>query len=183
MNFISTEIEDVKLIEPIVHSDERGYFMEVFDESEFRQQCGNYIFIRENQSLSSQNVLRGLHYQTQHTQGKLIRVVRGQVFDVAVDIRDGSPTYGQWVGHILSEVNKLQLWVPPGFAHGFYVMSSLAEVVYKCTDKYDPSSEVSISWKDPEIAIKWPFSDDHEPILSVRDSNAQSFADAKKLFL
>ncbi|WP_424411583.1 dTDP-4-dehydrorhamnose 3,5-epimerase [Pasteurella sp. PK-2025] len=156
MKIIETRIPDIKLLEPIVFQDERGFFMETFRESWFRDNVSNVTFVQENHSKSKQGVLRGLHYQTENTQGKLVRVISGVIFDVAVDLRESSPTFGQWVGEILSEENKHQLWIPQGFAHGFYVLSEKAEFIYKCTDYYNPKAEHSIIWNDKDINIQWP---------------------------
>ncbi len=180
MKFIETKIPDVKIIKPTVFGDERGFFMETFRTSLFNENCGKREFVQENHSKSSHGILRGLHYQTENTQGKLVRVVSGEVFDVAVDMRQSSATFGQWVGVLLSAENKRQLWVPEGFAHGFYVMSGEAEFIYKCTDYYNPSSEVSIRWDDSEIAIEWPLVRGCEPILSDKDKAGLSFVEAPK---
>ena len=163
MKFIETNIPDVKIVEPQVFGDERGFFMETFRTSLFNEHCGEREFVQENHSKSSHGILRGLHYQTENTQGKLVRVTKGEVFDVAVDMRKDSPTFGQWAGVLLSAENKRQLWVPEGFAHGFYVTTDEAEFVYKCTDIYNPSAEVSIKWDDPEINIEWPINSDQKP--------------------
>ena len=181
MKFIETNIPDVKIIEPQVFGDERGFFMETFRTTLFNENCGEREFVQENHSKSSHGILRGLHYQTENTQGKLVRVTKGEVFDVAVDMRKDSPTFGQWVGVLLSAENKRQLWVPEGFAHGFYVTTDEAEFVYKCTDIYNPSAEVSIKWNDPEINIEWPISPDQKPLLSAKDENGLSFSEAPKL--
>ena len=148
MKVIDTKIPDVKLLEPQVFGDERGFFMETFRDEWFKQNVANRTFVQENHSKSIKGVLRGLHYQTENTQGKLVRVVSGAVFDVAVDMREFSPTFGQWVGEILSVENKRQLWVPEGFAHGFYVLTDEAEFTYKCTDYYNPKAEHSLIWND-----------------------------------
>lgn len=170
MKVIDTNIPDVKIIEPQVFGDERGFFMETWEKKKFEELVTGKPtqFVQDNHSKSRKGILRGLHYQTENTQGKLVRVVSGEVFDVAVDIRKDSPTFGQWVGVYLSAENKRQLWIPEGFAHGFYVTSDEAEFVYKCTDYYNPSSQVSIDWDDADIAIKWPFKG--EPILSHKDA-------------
>ncbi|MEL0660268.1 dTDP-4-dehydrorhamnose 3,5-epimerase [Psychromonas arctica] len=181
MKFIETNIPDVKIVEPQVFGDERGFFMETFRTSLFNEHCGEREFVQENHSKSSHGILRGLHYQTENTQGKLVRVTKGEVFDVAVDMRKDSPTFGQWAGVLLSAENKRQLWVPEGFAHGFYVTTDEAEFVYKCTDVYNPSAEVSIKWDDPEINIEWPINPDQTPLLSAKDENGLSFSDAPKL--
>jgi dTDP-4-dehydrorhamnose 3,5-epimerase len=180
MKFIPTKIPDVVVIEPTVFGDERGFFMETFRTSLFNQHCGTREFVQENHSKSTHGILRGLHYQTENTQGKLVRVVSGEVFDVAVDMRKDSPTFGQWVGEVLSAHNKKQLWVPEGFAHGFYVISDEAEFVYKCTDYYNPNADVSVKWDDPTIGIEWPLVDAEPPTLSDKDLNGQSFTQAPK---
>lgn len=181
MKFINTNISDVKIIEPEVFGDERGYFMETFRAEVFRHHCGNYDFIQDNHSKSKQGILRGLHYQTENTQGKLVRVVAGEVFDVAVDMRHSSATLGHYVGVYLSAENKRQLWVPPGFAHGFYVTSKSAQFVYKCTDEYSPDSEVSMKWDDPDLSIKWPIAEGSVPELSTKDKDAHCFANAPQI--
>ena len=167
MNIIPTAIPEVKLLEPKVFGDERGFFMETFRDEWFRQYVCERTFVQENHSKSTQGVLRGLHYQTENTQGKLVRVVVGEVFDVAVDMRRSSPTFGQWVGEILSADNKRQLWVPEGFAHGYYVLSETAEFVYKCTDYYNPQAEHSLLWNDATVGIDWHLIG--EPSLSAKD--------------
>lgn len=156
MEYQKLVIPDVVLLTPKVFGDERGFFMETFRQSEFEQYCGNYQFVQDNHSSSTKGILRGLHYQHQKPQGKLVRVVKGEVFDVAVDMRQNSPTFGQWVGEYLSEYNKRMLWVPPGFAHGFLVTSETAEFVYKCTDYYNPGDEYSLLWNDETVKIDWP---------------------------
>ena len=178
MKFIDTAIPDIKIIEPTVFGDERGFFMETFRTELFNQHCGQHQFVQENHSKSKQGILRGLHYQTENTQGKLVRVVSGEVFDVAVDMRRTSPTFGQWVGVLLSADNKRQLWVPAGFAHGFYVTSAEAEFVYKCTDYYNPQAEVSVKWDDQELGIEWPLVASHPPSLSEKDKNGLTFSQA-----
>ncbi len=183
MKFIETAIPDVKIIEPQVFGDDRGFFMETFRQSLFEQYCSTKPLVQDNHSKSKQGILRGLHYQTQQTQGKLVRVVSGEVFDVAVDMRANSPTLGQWVGVLLSDENKRQLWVPEGFAHGFYVISEEAEFVYKCTDYYAPEHDVSVLWNDPVIGIDWPLLNLQQPLLSDKDKSGQLFADAPKLAL
>ena len=153
---IKSEIEGVFTVEPTVFGDERGYFMETYNENDFKEEGIDLTFVQDNQSKSSKGVLRGLHFQYTQPQGKLVRVIKGEVFDVAVDLRKKSATYGKWVGEILSEENKKQLFVPKGFAHGFLVLSDEAEFVYKCTDFYNGDDEGGIIWNDPEIAIDWP---------------------------
>lgn len=178
MKVTPTAIADVLLIEPKVFGDERGFFFESFNERAFLEATGVQLpFVQDNHSKSARGVLRGLHYQTQQAQGKLVRVVAGEVFDVAVDIRRDSPTYGLWVGEILSADNKRQLWVPPGLAHGFLVLSESAEFLYKTTDYYAPAFERCIAWNDPDLAIAWP-SLDIPPQLSAKDAAGLAFAQA-----
>ena len=171
MEFKPLQIPDVVLITPQVFGDERGYFMETFRQNLFVEHCGDYSFVQDNHSKSRQGILRGLHYQLKQPQGKLVRVTQGQVFDVAVDMRANSATFGQWVGVELSAENKQQLWIPPGFAHGFYVLSETAEFSYKCTDYYAPDDEHAIRWDDPTLNIRWPC--DAEPQLSEKDKNGK----------
>ena len=172
-------IPDVVLIEPKVFGDSRGFFFESFNQKAFDEATGtNHQFVQDNHSRSSKGVLRGLHYQIQQPQGKLVRVVQGAVFDVAVDIRKSSPTFGQWVGEVLSEENHCQLWVPPGFAHGFFVLSESAEFLYKTTDYYAPQFERCISWNDPDIAIVWPALQ-QAPTLSVKDQQGLQLSHAE----
>ena len=178
MKIIDTAIADVKIIEPSVFGDERGFFMETWQEQKFNELVCERRFVQDNHSKSRQGILRGLHYQTEQTQGKLVRVVAGEVFDVAVDIRRNSPTFGQWVGVLLSAENKRQLWVPEGFAHGFYVTSESAEFVYKCTNYYNPAAEHSILWNDPDLNIAWPLVDGQEPSLSAKDIAGKRLQDA-----
>ena len=167
MEVIQTEIPDVKIVKPKVYGDERGFFLETFEQKRYQEMLGISLnFVQDNHSQSQKNVLRGLHFQKENPQGKLVRVVRGEVFDVAVDIRKDSSTYGKWVGVILSEDNKSQLWIPPGLAHGFLVMSDIADFEYKCTNYYDPNSERCLLWNDPTVNINWPIS---TPILSEKD--------------
>ena len=183
MKIVNTTIGDVKIIEPTVFGDERGFFMETFRDDWFKEHCANVTFVQDNHSRSKQGILRGLHYQLTQTQGKLVRVTQGAVFDVAVDVRKGSKTYGQWVGVILSAQNKRQLWVPAGFAHGFYVISEFADFNYKCTDYYHPQSEVSIKHNDSHLNIQWPFVDGIETSLSQKDLEGLSFLNAPILDL
>jgi dTDP-4-dehydrorhamnose 3,5-epimerase len=180
MKFIQSAIPDVILIEPNVFGDHRGFFMETWQRQTFAENCIDYDFVQDNHSKSSQGILRGLHYQIEQTQGKLVRVVAGAVFDVAVDMRASSPTFGEWVGYELSAENQRMLWVPPGFAHGFYVITEAAEFVYKCTDYYAPEHERSVLWKDEKLGIDWPLLNGKEPTLSQKDAEAPSFADAEK---
>ncbi len=178
MKVTACTIADVLLIEPRVFGDARGFFYESFNQRAFDQATGlNLHFVQDNHSKSARHVLRGLHYQVQNPQGKLVRVVAGEVFDVAVDIRRDSPTFGQWVGEILSADNKRQLWVPPGLAHGFVVLSETAEFLYKTTDYYAPEHERCIAWNDPTLAIAWPPMDG-EPLLSVKDAAGMDFSTA-----
>ena len=171
-------IPDVVLIEPKVFGDERGFFFESFNQKAFNEATGtNHQFVQDNHSRSAKGVLRGLHYQIQQPQGKLVRVVRGAVFDVAVDIRKSSPTFGQWVAEELSEDNHRQLWVPPGFAHGFMVLSETAEFLYKTTDYYAPHYERCIAWNDPVIGIEWPHLA-QAPVLSAKDQQGVQLGDA-----
>lgn len=179
MEAIKTTIPEVIIFEPKVFGDERGFFYESFNAKVFEQATGLSIdFVQDNHSKSAKNVLRGLHYQTTHTQGKLVRVTQGEVFDVAVDLRLSSNTFGQWVGERLSADNKRMLWVPAGFAHGFLVLSETAEFLYKTTDFYSPEHEVSIRWDDTDIGIEWPL--DGAPSLSGKDSAGMAFSDAPK---
>lgn len=178
MNVIETAIPDVKLFEPKVFGDARGFFFESFNQQVFEAAIGRAVaFVQDNHSKSAKHVVRGLHYQIHHAQGKLVRVVAGEVFDVAVDIRRSSPTFGKWVGVTLSAENKRQLWVPEGFAHGFVVTSESAEFLYKTTDYWYPGAERAIRWDDPTIAIEWPV--DGEAIVSAKDAAASAFAEAE----
>lgn len=171
-------IPDVVLIEPKVFGDERGFFFESFNQAQFDKAIGKSVqFVQDNHSRSVKNVLRGLHYQIQQPQGKLVRVVQGEVFDVAVDLRKSSPTFGQWVGEILSSDNKRQVWIPEGFAHGFVVMSETAEFLYKTTDYYAPAFERCIAWNDPAICISWP--NGLQPQLSAKDQAGLPLAQAE----
>jgi dTDP-4-dehydrorhamnose 3,5-epimerase len=176
MNIIQTAIPDLLIIEPKVFGDERGFFFESFNQKSFQSATGLDVeFVQDNHSKSARNVLRGLHYQTApHAQGKLVRVVQGEVFDVAVDIRQGSKTFGQWLGLTLSAENKKQLWIPPGFAHGFLTLSETAEFLYKTTDYYSPVHERCIAWNDPEIGIEWPLN--AAPVLSGKDQQGLAIA-------
>ena len=173
MKITKTAIPEVLIFEPTVHGDSRGYFMETFRLNDFVDAGDSLNFVQDNQSKSSQGTLRGLHYQLNFPQGKLVRVLSGEVFDVAVDIRKNSPTFGQWVGELLSAENHKQLWVPPGFAHGFYVTSDSAELSYKCTEYYHPEDDHSLLWNDLSIAIEWPLVSD-SPLLSDKDKNAKT---------
>ena len=178
MKVIATAIPEVLIIEPKVFGDARGFFYESFNQQAFNEATGtNHKFVQDNHSRSSKGVLRGLHYQIQQPQGKLVRAARGAVFDVAVDVRKASPTFGKWVGVELSEDNHRQLWVPPGFAHGFVVLSESADFLYKTTDYYAPAYERSIAWNDPAIGIEWPLS--AEPSLSAKDQQGLALAQAE----
>lgn len=178
MKINACSVPDVLLIEPRVFGDDRGYFYESFNQRAFNGATGlSLTFVQDNHSKSARNVLRGLHYQIQQPQGKLVRVVAGEVFDVAVDFRRSSPTFGKWVGEILSEKNKRQLWVPPGFGHGFVVLSETAEFLYKTTDYYAPEHERCVVWNDPTLAIEWPLSG-AAPLMSGKDSAGLAFLQA-----
>lgn len=178
MRFLPTEIPEVLLIEPQVFADSRGFFMETWHAAKFAATGLKLIFVQDNHSKSVQATLRGLHYQLEKPQGKLVRVISGEVFDVAVDLRKSSPTFGRWVGDILSAKNNKMLWVPPGFAHGFYVLSPEAEFVYKCTELYAPEHERCIRWDDPELDIAWPLLD-QAPLLSAKDLVGVSLTEAE----
>ena len=178
--FNKTDIEGVFIIEPKVFGDERGYFMETYKEKDFIDAGLNYKFVQDNQSRSRKGVLRGLHYQKNHPQAKLVRVIQGEVFDVAVDLRKDSPTYGKWVGVILSAENKKMFMIPRGFAHGFVVLSDTAEFVYKCDELYHPEDEGGIMWNDPEIGIVWPY--EGEPLLSEKDKEHPLLSKSKISF-
>ena len=169
MNFKPTRLPEVVRVEPRVFEDSRGFFMETWEAKKFAAGGIPAQFVQDNHSASSQWVLRGLHYQLRHTQGKLVRVTQGEVFDVAVDVRRSSPTFGQWVGEHLTAANRRMLWIPPGFAHGFLVLSERVEFLYKCTDFYDPVSERTLLWNDPEMGIEWPLPAGVEPIISDKD--------------
>ena len=179
MEFIRTTIPDVVLIKPKMHGDHRGFFMETFRQAEFDSFCGHQDFVQDNHSGSPRGILRGLHYQLHQTQGKLVRAAVGEVLDVAVDIRQGSTTFGKWVGAVLSAENRHQLWVPPGFAHGYYVMSEWAEFLYKATDYYAPEWERSILWNDPVVGIDWHLVEGVLPTLSTKDACAPTLMDAE----
>ena len=183
MKIVDTAIADVKIIEPAVFGDERGFFFESFNQAKFNQAVGyDVAFVQDNHSRSAKGVLRGLHYQLPpHPQGKLVRCVTGEVFDVAVDIRKSSPSFGQWVGVHLSAENKRQLWIPPGFAHGFLTLSEYAEFLYKTTDYWAKDCEQAIIWNDPSIAIDWP-AFDGQPLLSEKDRLAPKLSEQQYLF-
>jgi dTDP-4-dehydrorhamnose 3,5-epimerase len=177
MKISHSKLEGCVIIEPSVFGDERGFFLETFQAVRYEQEAGiDLPFVQDNHSRSARGVLRGLHFQKTKPQGKLVRVVRGEVYDVAVDIRKGSATFGEWEGVTLSEDNKKQFWVPPGFAHGFEVLSDTADFEYKCTDYYDPSDEGCILWSDPDLDIPWPIAN---PVLSTKDESAKRLVDLR----
>ena len=180
MRVVPTSLPDVVMLEPRVFGDDRGFFCETWNRRAFAEAGIDVDFVQDNHSRSTRGILRGLHYQTARTQGKLVRVVAGEVFDVAVDLRRSSPTFGRWFGALLSESNRRMLWVPPGFAHGFYVTGESADFLYKCSDYYSPQHEVSIRWDDAEIGIEWPLPAGQAPTLSAKDAAGLSFADAPK---
>ena len=175
MEFIQTEIPDIILVKPNVIEDHRGFFMESYHIEKFKNGGINCTFVQDNHAKSVQNTLRGLHFQVQYPQAKLLRCLKGKVFDVAVDIRQDSPYFGKWVGEELSEENRYQLYIPEGFAHGYYVMSETAEIAYKCSEIYHPLDEQGLRWNDPEIAINWP---SQNPILSAKDKALPMMADS-----
>ncbi len=178
MQITPTKIPEVVIIEPRVFQDERGFFLESFNQRAFDQAVGgHYRFVQDNHSCSAANILRGLHYQIQNAQGKLVRAVVGSIYDVAVDIRQGSPTFGKSVGKVLSAENKKQLWIPPGFAHGFYVLSETADVLYKATDFYSPAHERCLVWNDPSLRIQWPTAG-KTPVLSAKDAAGEALKSA-----
>ncbi|APZ42909.1 dTDP-4-dehydrorhamnose 3,5-epimerase [Acidihalobacter ferrooxydans] len=179
MRFVPTAIADVVIVEPDVFGDARGFFLETWQDEKFRAGGIDVAFVQDNHSRSRQGILRGLHYQLTQPQGKLVRVVTGSVFDVAVDLRRASPTFGQWVGVELSEDNHRMLWVPPGFAHGFYVLSAMADFVYKCTAAYAPEDERCIRWDDPDLAIDWPVPAHATPLVSEKDAAGATFGEAE----
>ncbi len=179
MKIIKTDIPDVLIIEPRVFGDARGFFFESFNQKVWQEETGlGEVFVQDNHSRSERNVLRGLHYQIRQPQGKLVRVIRGKVFDVAVDLRQSSPYFGHWTGAELSEDNKRQMWIPKGFAHGFLVLSDVAEFLYKTTDYWAPQYERAVLWNDPDLRISWPLQG--LPVLSAKDAQAFSFKDAEK---
>jgi dTDP-4-dehydrorhamnose 3,5-epimerase len=178
MKFEATPLQDLYLVKPHVFGDPRGFFLESWNAETFRAAGFDLPFVQDNHSRSARGILRGLHYQTEHTQGKLVRVTSGEVFDVAVDLRRSSPTLGQWYGEYLSAGNHRMLWIPPGFAHGFYVTSDYADFQYKCTDIYHPASEVCLAWDDPTVGIDWPIPDGESPQLSTKDAEGLAWGDA-----
>jgi dTDP-4-dehydrorhamnose 3,5-epimerase len=179
MDFFQTDIPGIIVIKPRVFEDSRGFFMETYQSQKFSEAGIDSNFVQDNHSRSTQFTLRGLHYQIRHAQGKLVRVVVGEIYDVAVDIRRSSPTFGKWIGIFLSAREKRQLWVPTGFAHGFYVVSEWAEVLYKATDTYDPQAERCIKWDDPQLNITWPIAPGTSPVLSPKDLAGTPFKEAE----
>jgi dTDP-4-dehydrorhamnose 3,5-epimerase len=177
MKVEATPLKGVVLLEPRVFGDSRGFFLESWNAGTFREAGLDLDFIQDNHSRSTRGILRGMHYQTEHTQGKLVRVTAGAVFDAVVDLRRSSPSFGKWYGATLSEQNHRMLWVPPGFAHGFYVLSDSADFQYKCTDYYHPESEVSLAWDDPTVGIEWPVPAGETPLLSAKDSEGLAWDD------
>jgi dTDP-4-dehydrorhamnose 3,5-epimerase len=178
MRFLPTELPEVIVLEPDVYKDNRGFFLESYHARKYREGGIPEVFVQDNHSRSIGGTVRGLHAQLQHPQGKLVRVLAGEIFDVAVDVRRGSPTFGRWVGMTLSAENFHQVYVPPGFVHGFAVISAVAEIEYKCTDFYNPTDELTVLWNDPDIGIDWPI---REPILSAKDQAARRLADVTSL--
>jgi len=177
-NIIDTKIPDVKIIEPEPFFDYRGFFVKIFSEKFFEENITALKFVEEDRSGSHRNVLRGLHYQEHNPQGKLITITSGEIFDVAVDLRKSSSTFGEWVGEYLSKDNKKEIWIPPGFAHGFYVVSEFAEIVYRTTEFYTPENDRTLLWNDPDIGIEWPLlMEDYPPIISKKDKNGRLFKD------
>lgn len=179
MQITPTSIPEVFLIRPKVFEDNRGFFMETYNEEAFQQAGIHFHFVQDNHSRSKKDTLRGMHYQIKHAQGKLVRVVVGEIYDVAVDLRRSSPTFGKWTGHHLSSQNKLQLWLPPGFAHGFLTLSDWAEVLYKATDFYSPENERCLLWNDPELGINWPIEDQSAVLCSEKDLKGKNLFEAE----
>ena len=179
MEFVPTRLPDVIVIKPVVLEDSRGFFMETWDRKSFEQEGIGAAFVHDSHSGSVAGTIRGLHYQIKQAQGKLIRVVKGEAFDVAVDIRRSSPDFGQWTGEVLSADNRKMIWIPPGFAHGFLVLSKTAEFEYKCTDYYAPEHERTLQWDDPDIGIDWPLLEKEEPIISAKDEAGLPLKDAE----
>lgn len=180
MKIIATAIPDVLILEPQVYGDARGFFLETWNAKTFAELGLDLHFVQDNHSRSRQGILRGMHYQIKRPQGKLVRVTHGKVFDVAVDLRQASPTFGQWAGAELSEENHRMLWVPPGFAHGFYVLSESADFLYKCTDFYMPEYDRSLRWDDPTVGIEWPLVNGAVPMISAKDETGKSWQEADK---
>ncbi|MFC1692826.1 dTDP-4-dehydrorhamnose 3,5-epimerase [Candidatus Latescibacterota bacterium] len=179
MKLTPTAIPDVLIIKMDVIEDERGFFTELYQVHKFAEAGINHAFVQDNRAGSRQGVLRGMHYQIRQTQGKLVQAIVGTVYDVVIDLRHRSPTFGKWVGNYLSDKEKIQLWIPPGFAHGYYVMSEWAEIFYKATDFYAPQWERTLLWNDPDIGIEWPLIDGHQPIVSLKDAQGKRLADAE----
>jgi dTDP-4-dehydrorhamnose 3,5-epimerase len=179
MEFTATQIPDVIVIDPVVFEDPRGFFMETWQARKFKDAGIDASFVQDSQSRSAQGTVRGLHYQIEQAQGKLIRVIQGEAFDVLVDLRKSSPTFGQWVGEVLSAGNRRIIWVPPGFAHGFQVLSDSADFEYRCTDYYAPEHERTILWNDPDLGIDWPLQDGQEPLMSEKDLAGVALKDAE----
>jgi dTDP-4-dehydrorhamnose 3,5-epimerase len=179
MEFTATRIPDVIVIDPVVFEDARGFFMETWQARKYDAAGIDAVFVQDSHSRSTQGTVRGLHYQIEQAQGKLIRVIQGEAFDVLVDLRKSSPTCGQWVGEVLSAGNRKIIWVPPGFAHGFQVLSESAEFEYRCTDYYAPEHERTIRWDDPDIGVDWPLKAGQEPLMSEKDLAGVAFADAE----
>ncbi len=179
MKITQTTLPEVVLIEPKVYEDSRGFFMETYQKDTFAKICNALEFIQDNHSRSIQGTLRGMHYQIQHAQGKLVRAVVGEIYDVAVDLRRSSPSFGKWVGCNLSAENKRQIWIPPGFTHGFYVLSDWAEIIYKTTDIYSPENERIILWDDPTIGIEWPLIPSKDILLSDKDQKGKNLSEAE----
>jgi len=179
MEFTATQIPEVIVIDPVVFEDQRGFFMETWQAQKFKEAGIDANFVQDSQSRSTQGTVRGLHYQIEQAQGKLIRVIQGEAFDVLVDLRKSSPTFGQWVGEILSAGNRRIIWVPPGFAHGFQVLSDSADFEYRCTDFYAPEHERTIRWDDPDIGVDWPLQDGQKPMMSDKDLAGVALKDAE----
>lgn len=179
MKFIPLKIPDVIRVEPEVFGDERGYFLEIWNERKFLEAGIDATFVQDNESYSTGGILRGIHYQIRKPQGKLVRVTSGEVFDIAVDLRCSSVTFGKWVGEILSEQNRRMLWIPPGFGHGFYVTGDHARFEYKCSDSYAPEYERTVRWDDPDLAVAWPIPPGKSPKLSAKDAEGVAFGDAE----
>lgn len=179
MNIVDTTIADIKILEPKIFGDDRGFFLETYRDDWFRKNVADVSFVQDNHSKSAHGILRGMHYQLKHAQGKLVRVTSGAVYDVAIDMRKNSPSFGQSFGTLLSAENKKQMWIPAGFAHGFYVTSASAEFVYKCTEYYAPEHEESVLWNDPALAIEWPILTDQKPLLSAKDKTGKLFSNAE----
>jgi len=181
MEIKSTALDGVKLLQPRVFEDHRGYFVETWNQRTLSDLDLDVKFVQDNESLSKKGALRGIHFQHAHPQGKLVKVVWGEVFDVAVDLRKDSPSFGQWVGEILSAENKHQLWIPPGFGHAYFTLSDIAVFIYKCSEFYFPDDQFCLKWDDPEIAIDWPDIGSNEIVLSEQDRNGKSFAELKNI--